>query len=67
MYSLNYDKLILDVNGIKVTCSIQFLREVPESVTERTTDIKGLVSLMLSVTGYNIMQSLKSSNTGEIK
>ena len=67
VYSLNYDKLILDVNGMKVTCSIQFLREVPESVVKKTTDIKELVSLMLSVTGYNIMKSLKSSNMGEIK
>lgn len=67
VYSLNYDKLILDINGMKVTCSVQFLREVPESVMKRTTDIQELVSLMLSVTGYNIMKSLKSSNTGEIK
>ncbi len=67
VYSLNYDKLILDINGMKVTCSVQFLREVPESVIKRTTGIKELVSLMLSVTGYNIMESLKSSNMGEIK
>lgn len=67
VYSLNYDKLILDINGMKVTCSIQFLREVPESVIKRTTGIEELVSLMLSVTGHNIMKSLKSSNVGEIK
>lgn len=67
VYSLNYDKLILDINGMKVTCSIQFLREVPESVIKRTTGIEELASLMLSVTGHNIMKSLKSSNVGEIK
>lgn len=67
VYSLNYDKLILDVNGMKVTCSVQFLREVPESIMKSTTNIQELVSLMLSVTGYNIMKSLKSSNMGEIK
>lgn len=42
-------------------------REVPESVMKSTTNIQKLVSLMLSVTGYNIMKSLESSNMGEIK
>ncbi|MDN3399630.1 hypothetical protein QL919_12925 [Psychrobacter sp. APC 3426] len=68
MYSLNYDKLILTINQMfKVTCSIKSLNEVPKSIVDNTKSIQELVSLMLSVTGDDIKQSLNSSKMGEVK
>ena len=67
-YSLNYDKLILTINRMfEVTCSLQSLKETPNSIVDDVKNIQDLVSLMLSVTGKDITQSLSSSKMGEVK
>lgn len=65
VYSLNYNKLMLDVNGIKVACNIDFLQNADEETVNKINDIKDLVTLIMLGMGEEIKRHLDSSEYGE--
>lgn len=66
VYSLDYDKLTLNVKGINVSCYVKQLAELEAPTTNKVNDIKDLVSLMMSIMGKDIKRHLESSKSGEV-
>lgn len=67
-YSLNYNTLIVTVNGMfTATCHIDSLNELSSDVRESIKNIQDLMALFLKITGSNINKELNPSIKGEVK